>query len=177
VAVAEKLEKNWETEYPNDSSGDRLARNYQAEDVFRLIDEADRESWNLMWMIGQAGADKDDRLRPLLDRKDLREDATLALALAGYDFSLNGNKSGLDFILAELSKQRVGADVNEVCVLAFVDEWDRTTKAIDSHFLATDGAGGDCKNSFWASRMLLFPRHYLEFRGKSGDGAPIGDKP
>ncbi|MFC7335622.1 protein kinase [Haloferula chungangensis] len=173
VAVAERLEKNWETEYPNDSSGDRLARNYKAENVFRLIDEKDRYSWDLMWMIGQAAADKDDRLLPLLDRKDLREDATLALALAGYDYSLNGNPSGLDFILAELSKQKVGADVNEVCVLSFIDEWDRTTKAINSHFLATDGAGGECMISFWGRRMLLFPRHYLEFKGKAGDGAPI----
>ena len=142
--------------------------------MFRLIEDKDRDSWDLMWMIGQAGADRDDRLLPLLERKDLREDATLALALAGYDYSLNGNRSGLDYILAELSKQKVGADVNEVCVLSFIDEWDRSTKAVNSHFLATDGAGGDCMNSFWARRMLLFPRHYLEFPGMAGDGAPLG---
>ena len=176
VAVAGKLGENWETEYPIGSSGDKLARNYKAEEVFRLIEDKDRDSWDLMWMIGQAGADRDDRLLPLLERKDLREDATLALTLAGYDYSLNGNRSGLDYILAELSKQKVGADVNEVCVLSFIDEWDRSIKAVNSHFLATDGAGGDCMNSFWARRMLLFPRHYLEFKGKAGDGAPIGVK-
>lgn len=173
VAVAEKLGKDWETEYPLNGYGSKLARNYKATEVFRLIDAPDRDSWDLMWMIGQAGANKDDSLLPLLERKDLPEDATLALALAGYDFCLNSNRSGLDFILAELSKQKVGADVNEVCVLSFLDEWDRSTKAVNSHFPATDGTGGDCMLAFWARRMLLFPRNYLEFRGLAGEGAPI----
>ena len=173
VAASEKLKKGWETEYPLGRREDALARNYQAAEVLRLIDTPNREPGDLMWMIGQAGAEKDDRLRPLLARKNLREDSTLALSLAGYDYSLNGNQNGLDFILANLSKQQVGADVNEVFVLAFLDEWDRSIKAVNSHFLLLDGAGGDCKNMFWARRMLLFPRNYLVYKGKAGDGAPL----
>ena len=60
-----------------------------------------------------------------------------------------------------------------VVALSFIDEWDRSTKAVNSHFTATDGAGGMAQRGFWARRQYLFPRAYLEYKGKAGEGAPL----
>lgn len=172
VLLAEKLPIFWPDEYPLGGQGDQLAKDYQAENVLRLIDSPGRNAWDLMWMIGQAGAKKDARLRPLLDRADLRTDETLSIALAGYDWSLNRNPEALDFILAKLAEKPAGTDVDEVIVLSFMDEWDRSIKAVNSHFLVAEGAGVDRQAAFWGRRKLLFPRSYLTYRRTMGSEIP-----
>jgi predicted Ser/Thr protein kinase/tetratricopeptide (TPR) repeat protein len=126
----------------------------------------------LMWLINRAGAEKNASFRFLLDKPDLRKRET-DLALTGYDFSVNGNQKALDDLLSKLADEEVGSDSSVVVALSFIDEWDRSIKAVNAHFTATDGAGGMAEAAFWQTRAYLFPRQMLEFKGEAGEGAPL----
>jgi tetratricopeptide (TPR) repeat protein/predicted Ser/Thr protein kinase len=140
----------------------QLAANPKSHDDFR----------RLMWLINRAGAEKNASFRFLLDKPDLRKGET-DLALTGYDFSVNGNQKALDDLLSKLADEEVGSDSSVVVALSFIDEWDRSIKAVNAHFTATDGAGGMAEAAFWQTRAYLFPRQMLEFQGKAGEGAPL----
>ncbi|MCB1132870.1 MAG: tetratricopeptide repeat protein, partial [Verrucomicrobiae bacterium] len=127
----------------------------------------------MMWLINRAGAERDGGFSDLLERKDLREENDVDLALTGYDYSINANPKALDRLLARLASETVGSDSSTVVALSFVDEWDRSVKAVNAHFIATDGAGGLGENAFWCTRFYLFPRGLLGYRGETGEGAPI----
>jgi tRNA A-37 threonylcarbamoyl transferase component Bud32/tetratricopeptide (TPR) repeat protein len=132
-----------------------------------------RDVRRLMLLINLAGAQKDASFRFLLDKPELRKNAGIEMALLGYDYSVNGNKEALESLLAKLAQQEVGSDSGVVGVLSFIDEWDRSTKAVNAHFTVSDGAGGIVQGLFWLSRAYLFPRQMLEFKGEAGEGAPL----
>ena len=134
--------------------------------------EMDRQR-RMFWLINRASAEKVVQLRALLDNKELMKVPLLELAVAGYDYSMNNNPKVLDFILGKLAAEPVGSDSNASVVLAFIDEWERTVAAVESHFTATDGAGGMNRAAFWEIRQFLFPRRYLQFRQKTIEGAPV----
>jgi|GEM_PF-6767987 len=129
------------------------------------------ENRRLRQLICLASAEKATRFRYLLAQEDLREH--FHLPLAGYDYSVNGNPKALDYLLTKLAAQKVGSDCDESVVLAFVDEWERSPAAVESHFTATDGTGGLNHGDFWAARMFLFPRNYLLYKIKDLEGAPL----
>ena len=136
---------------PNDYSGD---------DWQRLRD-----------VLGLVCAEKAVKFRHLLEDKKLL--AAHPLSMAAIDWSLNGNGKALDFILNSLAKQSVGADCDEPCVLAYMDEWERSAPAVDAHFTQTDGAGGINLGDFWVTRQYYFPRNYLRYKFPRLEGAPL----
>lgn len=128
----------------------------------------------LMWLINRAGAEKDRRFlflleqsESLLDQKNQGHTKAIALALAGYEFSLTGNPVALDNILNSLAAEPVGSDAGEVLTLAFINEWDRTIAAVRTHFVRTDGAGSMARANFWWTREYLFPNDFAAWKARS----------
>ena len=122
------------------------------------------ENRKLMKLILQAGVKKDGSFQHLLKRKDLREANNVDLALSAYDYMLNKSEAALNRILAQLATEDIGADVDTTLVLAFVDEWDRTIRAVRKHFYRTDGAGGTNRHFFQTTRAYLYPKKYAAMR-------------
>lgn len=110
-------------------------------------------------LILRAGAAKDAKFQYLLAQKKLRKDPEVDLALLAYDYSVNGNQKALESILSRHSNEASPRSWESatVMVLAYVDEWDLSKKALGSHFLSGDGAGADSKYAFWLTRIYLFP--------------------
>lgn len=148
---------------------------FKPEELTRLAAnwENPRDIGRLMHLINLAGAEKDASFRFLLNKPELRKNAGIELSLLGYDYSVNGNKEALESLLAKLAQQEVGGDSGVVDTLSFIDEWDRSIKAVNAHFTVSDGAGGIVQGLFWLSRAYLFPRQMLEFKGEAGEGAPL----
>ena len=120
--------------------------------------EADTEE-KLATLILRAGAEKNARFQYLLEQKELRKRPGIDLALFAFDYSVNGNQKALESIL---SRHVNGAgqrswDSETVMVLAYVNEWNLTKKALGSHVLSADGAGGDARYAFWLTRRYFFP--------------------
>jgi hypothetical protein len=117
-----------------------------------------------MELILFAGVEKDGSFKNLLKRKDLREANNVDLALSAYDYILNQSESALNRILAQLATEDIGADANTTLVLALLDEWDLTIRAVRKHFYRTDGAGAPNKFLFGNTRAYLYPEKYAEMR-------------
>ncbi|HUF60522.1 MAG TPA: M56 family metallopeptidase [Verrucomicrobiales bacterium] len=118
----------------------------------------------LSWLISRAGAEKNARFRYLLENAEMKKEESLALALAGFDYSVNGNIEGLEYIVNELAKARRGSDAQAAVPLGFIDEWDISIAAHRKHFASgTDGAGGLARRIFWAQRQSLFPEQFRRF--------------
>ena len=128
----------------------------------RDLDHAERRRF--LWLVLRAAAEKDGSFRHLLDRQDLRDDHEFGLALSGYDYAINGNDAALDHILAEDRKLPRGGDHTTIQVMGFLDEWDRTLRAIRTHEKHADGAGGIAVMSFWMQRSVFFPDQYERHR-------------
>ena len=184
VVVFEKLPKvnEWEFVYGSTDGGSYdPSEPFDAQELPRLVVAPSAESVSkknarqsrMFCLINRAGAEKAAQFRTLISNQELLKEPMLGLALAGYDYSVNGSQKALDFILTKLAAEPVGSDSNESVVLAFVDEWDRTVSAVESHFTATDGAGGFNHAAFWETRQFLFPRSYLLHRLKTLEGAPV----
>lgn len=146
---------------------DRMARS-EFKDLRRMAD-----------LVHRAAAEKDRRFLYLLDLPELRVESardsapSMELALAAYDYSVNGNEKALDRIFEIHACQDPGSDSDSLVTLSYLDEWDRTIEAYHNHFRhGTDGAGGDAKRSFWEKRKRLFPRQYRKFRSKGGVEMP-----
>jgi hypothetical protein len=129
--------------------------------------EGSKRRGRLFDLFARACAEKDGYFRYLLDRKDLPE-----VSRALYDYAINGNSQALDLVLATLAGQEVGSDSGVAGILGYIDEWDRTPAAVESHFTASDGAGGITHGAFWMTRRYLFPRNYLKYKNQAGEGAP-----
>ena len=147
---------------------------YSRRELKSLASHPRKNPRRLMWLINRAGAEKDTRVRFLLEkREDILDRAGhvqahgLALALHGYDFSINANTAALDAILADLAAEPVGSDADAVVALSFINEWDRSLPAIKRHFARSDGAGSIARTSFWMLRANLFPDAYLEQQASS----------
>lgn len=122
----------------------------------------------LMFMILQASVEKSQELQPLLKDEELKKNddgsRSLALALSAYDFSVNGNKEALRFILDELANGPAG-DVQAAVPLGFIDEWDLTMAAHEKHFArGSDGAAGLASSLVWEQRRYLFPENLARFQ-------------
>ncbi|MFN0129584.1 MAG: hypothetical protein ACKV19_23200 [Verrucomicrobiales bacterium] len=128
----------------------------------------------LMWLINRAGAENDRRFlyllehrKALLDQQFPGHTKAIALALAGYEFSLTGNPVALENILDSLAAEPVGSDAGGVLTLAFINEWDRTIAAVRTHFVRTDGAGSMARAHFWWTREYLFPKEFAAWNARS----------
>jgi len=140
---------------------------FDAKELRSLADDTDldrAERRRFLWLILRAAAEKDGDFRDLLDRQDLRDDREFDLALSGYDYAINGNEAALDHILAEDRKLPRGGDHTTIQVMGFLDEWDRTLRAIRTHEKHADGAGGIAVTSFWTQRSVFFPDQYERHR-------------
>lgn len=151
----------------------QLASGYDFKKEFdseRMKGFAAQESWTegeafrMADLLLHAGILKDRSFEALIEEKELRKYRCVDLALAAYDFQLNGSKEALNLILAQLATERVGADVDTIIVLSTLNEWDRTVRAFRKHFVFTDGTGGSCKHAFMGTRKLLYPIQYGQYR-------------
>jgi hypothetical protein len=127
-------------------------------------DRPSEDDSRLMVLILRAGIEKDKSFQDLLKKPKLREARNVALALSAYDYMLNRSEAALDYILAQLATEEMGADSDVIVVLQTLDEWDRSIRAFRKHFIHTDGAGGDCMRGFKTTRAYLFPKKYAEMR-------------
>lgn len=139
-----------------------------AEAVKKSDGDIDDDRRRLMFMILQATAERAPELRPLLEDKELRHKdddfQSFALALAAYDFAVNGNKKGLQFILDTLAAGPAG-DVQAAVPLGFIDEWDLSIAAHEKHFdKGSDGAAGEARMMFWEERKFFFPEGLARFQ-------------
>lgn len=140
---------------------------YCAERLMTLAEKSSLgypEQRSLMKLVLQAGIAKDGRFKHLLNRRDLRKTKNVDLALSAYDYMVSSSEAALDHILAQLATEDIGADVDTIVVLSFIDEWDRTVRAFRKHFVRTDGAGGTCKHFFQTTRKYLYPKKYEKMR-------------
>jgi hypothetical protein len=150
--------------------GWRLTSDYSLKDPFdpkelrKLAEKPSNDDRRLMLLILRAGIEKDKSFQDLLKKPELRETKNVALALSAYDYMLNRSEAALDFILAEIATEEIGADSDAIVVLQTLDEWDRSIRAFRKHFIHTDGAGGACKLGFTTTRSYLYPKKYAEMR-------------
>ena len=148
---------------------------FNQEELERIARSPHKDLGRMAYLIHRAAAEKDTRFRYLLDQPELRDAEALDrapamdLALAAYDYSVNGNEEALDHILEIHARESPGSDSDSVVTLGYLDEWDRTIEAYHAHFAqGTDGAGGDAKRGFWEKRKRLFPHEYLKFQRELG---------
>ncbi len=113
----------------------------------------------LVRLILRAGAEKNAKFQYLLGQKELRKAPEIDLAILAYDYSVNGNQEALESILSRHANEASPKswDSGTVMVLAYVDEWNLSKKALESHVLSGDGAGEDSQYAFWLTRRYLFP--------------------
>jgi beta-lactamase regulating signal transducer with metallopeptidase domain len=138
---------------------------------------ASDEVRRLMFMILQATVEKAGELQPLLKDDQLKrkddEHHSLALALAAYDYSLNGNREALRFMLDELANGPAG-DVQAAVPFGFIDEWELTMAAHEKHFArGADGAAGESYGLFWEQRSVLYPEQLARYQEKALKGAGL----
>jgi len=148
---------------------------FNQEELERIARSPHKDLGRMAYLIHRAAAEKDTRFRYLLDQPELRDAEALDrapamdLALAAYDYSVNGNEEALDHILEIHARESPGSDSDSVVTLGYLDEWDRTIEAYHAHFAqGADGAGGDAKRGFWEKRKRLFPHEYLKFQRELG---------
>lgn len=159
----------WEAIFAHSASDYKITQPFDQAELTALLAEPAKNPRRLMWLIHRAGAERDSRFRYLIDLPELRDQGTLELAVAAYDYSVNGNQKSLDFILTNHSAQEPGSDSDSVVALSFINEWDLTIAAFEAHFAqGTDGAGGEALRSFWHRREYLFPHQYREYRKRTG---------
>jgi len=139
-------------------------------ELHQLAAEPEQNARRLMWLISRAAAEKDDQFQYLLKRPGLRKDEDVDLALANYDYSLNGRQECLDYILEKDAVTTKGGDTATVLVMSFVDEWDRTIDAIKEHERHADGAGGIAIAAFWMAREALFPENCRRYKERVRQG-------
>ena len=124
-----------------------------------------------MFMILQGSVEKAVELQPLLKDEQLKrkddEYHSLALALAAYDYSLNGNREALQFLLDQLANGPAG-DVQAAVPYGFMDEWELTMAAHEKHFArGADGAAGESYGLFWEQRRVLYPEQLARYQEKA----------
>jgi len=131
-----------------------------------LVDKptGERDNRMLMELILQAGVEKDGSFQDLLKRGELREANNVDLALSAYDYMLNKSEIALNRILAQLATEDIARDENATLVLAFVDEWDRSIRAVRKHFYRTDGMVSKNQHFFLTTRAYLYPEKYAEMQ-------------
>ena len=122
------------------------------------------EQTRLGMLILHAAIKKDESFKDLIQNRELRKEKGADLSLAAYDYTMNRSEAALDKILAHLAAEDIGADSGAIVVLSTLNEWDRSIRAFRKHFVHTDGAGGECKLSFLATRAYLYPKEYAEMR-------------
>lgn len=147
--------------YENSLAGE-LFKPLDAAELTRLSEDPDRDIYRFTDLILQAAAEKDSSFRQLVDRKDLRAESRVDLAISAYDYMINGNPAALESILGKFDKLAAegrNGDSDELMVLAYVDEWDATRETLLSHGVGGDGAGGDAVYAFWLKRRFLFPNN------------------
>lgn len=108
-------------------------------------------------LVFRAAAEKDPKFKYLLERKELREDPRVSVALDAYDYNVNGNRAALESILSSQVNNKPGWNSKEVWALSAIDEWDLTKKALESSVMSGDGSGGSARYAFWLKRRILFP--------------------
>jgi hypothetical protein len=178
-------DETWKNRFAALPTDYKPTERYDRRELKRLAASPRENPRRLMWLINRAGAEKDSRVRFLLDQREAILDQRsagqahgLALALHGYDYSVNGNQAALDAVLADLAAQPVGSDADAVVALSFVNEWDRSPIAIKNHFVRSDGAGSIARANFWWTREYLFPHAFRAYQAASRPappGAPTSD--
>lgn len=145
---------------------------FDQDELVRLAVEPGKDVYRLTDLIHRAAAEKDLRFRYLVEQENLRVIPAVDLAVSAYDYAVNGSEEALDHILEIHGKEDPGSDSDSVVTLSYLDEWDRTMKAYETHFAqGTDGAGGDAKYAFKLRREYLFPHHFRKYeKRKGGDG-------
>ena len=153
---------------------DELDRRFVPEKALELAAKAELdgdEVRSLMFMILQGSVEKAVELQPLLKDEQLKrkddEYHSLALALAAYDYSLNGNREALQFLLDQLANGPAG-DVQAAVPYGFMDEWELTMAAHEKHFArGADGAAGESYGLFWEQRRVLYPEQLARYQEKA----------
>jgi hypothetical protein len=153
---------------------DELDRRFVPQKALELAAKAELDSdevRSLMFMILQASVEKAGELQPLLKDEQLKrkddEYHSLALALAAYDYSLNGNREALQFLLDQLANGPAG-DVQAAVPFGFIDEWELTIAAHEKHFArGADGAAGEAYGLFWEQRSVLYPEQFAKYQEKA----------
>ncbi len=163
--------KNWEAVFREIGASDyNPGKRFDAEELKQLAKEPAKNVRRLMWLICRAAAEKDPQFRGLLTDERLKQAddrlGSLALALAAYDFQINGNESALKFILDALAEAPAGSDAQAAVPLGFIDEWTLSTAALEKHFAKTDGAGSTAKLLTWLKRECFFPEHFAAYRAQ-----------
>lgn len=145
---------------------------FDQEELARLAEKPGKDPRRLTDLIHRAAAEKDVRFRYLVDQQNLRQEPAMDLAVSAYDYAVNGNQKALDHILEIHSKEPFGSDSDSVVTLSYIDEWDVTIKAYETHFSqGSDGSGSIAREAFWTKRKHLFPHSHREFeKGGSDNG-------
>lgn len=143
-----------------EEDGEDLLVPYDAERLRKLIADPANRDPQTPALILRAAAAKDPGFQDLPARKDLRQDPSVDLAIAAYDYSVNGNGQALEHIFAAhraAGPARGGWDSSTTWTLAHVDEWNLTKEVLLSHPMGGDGSAADAHYAFWMIRRQLFP--------------------
>lgn len=130
---------------------------FNPSELAALILEPEKSPRRLMWLIIYAGLEKDERFRYALENERLKEDPSLALALASYEYALDRNDAPLDYIISVM-KEEGGGDTSSLFVISYMDEWDQTLSILKNW--KGDGAVGEAMSMFYVIRKFLYPGQF-----------------
>ena len=114
---------------PQPVSGATPFPNYDPYRLNQLYDKRHEVQLQMFDVINEAALRRDKTLKQALDLFGSDLDYIPSLAAAHYKWVF-GDKSQLDWLIAEDRKHGFGADSLTILVFAYMDEWDKTIRAL-----------------------------------------------
>ena len=130
---------------PQPVSGATPFPNYDPYRLNQLYDKRHEVQLQMFDVINEAALRHDKRLKQTLDLYGSDLGYIPSLAAAHYKWVF-GDKSQLDWLLAEDRKHGFGADSLTILVFAYMDEWDKTIRALkerDAYLRKGEGGATD----------------------------------
>ncbi len=131
------------------------AKKYDTQRFRRLAREQHEIQLEMFSLINEAAVTRDRDMKYYLDGREKTLGYIPMLAVRHYKYAF-GDKSQLDWLLAEDAKSTPGSDSLILIVFGYIDEWEETIKRFKKHDKVADGAGGEVLSEAMEIRKQLY---------------------
>jgi hypothetical protein len=137
-------------------TGARRVKSYDPRQLGRLDAQRREIELKMFDLINEAALRRDKRIQSALDYYSASLGGYLpSLAVRHYRYVF-GDKSQLDWLLAEDARQGFGNDSLTLIVFGYMDEWDRTIRRFKQHQKVSDGAAGELLHDAMRIRKQIY---------------------
>ena len=125
---------------------------YHVDELYRKQHEIELQIFDV---INEGALRRDSKLKRTIDfyGRDLGYIPSLAVAHYKYVF---GDKSQLDWLLAEDAKHGFGRDSLILIVFGYMDEWEKTIRRFEQHDKVADGAAAEVLHNAMKIRKRIY---------------------